>query len=196
MVIAMQMLPKFKSEFARALRNFQYERTDLGVVFPKQKLVIGGVFSASVDGGPMIVGNNTLALQCLDSMLSVYFDNQAAPVAFYVAPFTNNIAPTSALTAATFTATQGEYTGYTQAARTAWTPNGASSGQTVSNSASPALFTVGASAATVAGAGLLTASAKGATTGVLVAAALFATPNALNPGSSLSIQYSLAATAV
>ena len=195
MVKKMQMLSKIKNEFARALRNFHYERTPTGMLFPKQGICIGGVFSFRVDDGPKDSANNTLALQCLDAMLTSFFTGVVPPTAFYIAPFINNVAPTSALTAATFTATQGEYTGYTAAARLQWVPDGASSGQTVGNTIAPAQFTIGASAATVAGAGLMTASAKSATTGTLIAAALFATPNALNANSKLSIEYSLSAIA-
>lgn len=195
----MTIRERFKAEFLRALRNFRYERTDTGVLFPDQKMSFGGVFRTSVDGSAWSPEwHNTVALENLDAMLSCYFDNGAAaiPTGFFVAPFTNNVAPTSALTAATFTATQGEWTGYTQATRVQWVPNGASSGQTVSNSVAPATFTVGATAATVYGAAVIaTVSAKSATTGTLVGAALFGAANTLNAGSTLQVQYSLSATA-
>lgn len=191
----MNILEKLKADFVRALRQFHYERTDGGVFFPRQKFTLGGVFSVSQDGGPWVPSHNTVALEGLDSILTCWFNNTAPYTALYIAPFTNNTTPSSSLTAATFAATQGEYTGYTQTTRVQWVPNGASSGQTVSNSNAPAQFTVGTSAATVAGAGLIAnASAKSATTGVLAAAALFTTPNSLNPGSTLSIQYSISAT--
>ena len=189
------MLNRLKAEFARALRNFHYERTENGVWFPAQKAGFGGIFATSVDGAPWQHHKNTVALEGLDAQLSTYFNNGAPPTGFYLAPFTNNVAPTSALTAALFASTLGEYTGYTQATRAAWVPNGPSAAQTVSNSNAPGAFTVGAAAVNVTGAALLaTASAKGATTGVLVAAALFSTANSLNPGSTLKVQYSLAGT--
>jgi hypothetical protein len=186
---------KFAAEFGRALRNFRYERTDAGVFFPLQKILFGGVFDVSQDFGPWVRSPNTVALEGLDAILTCYFTNTAPPsLGGFIAPFSNNTTPSSSLTAATFASTQGEYTGYTQTTRVQWTANGASSGQTVSNSNSPAQFTIGASAATVTGAGLIMgASAKGATTGTLAAAALFTSPNSLNPGSTLSIQYSLSA---
>jgi len=182
----------WKAEFARALRNFRYDRTESGVWFPAQKAGFGGIFETSVDGSAWAPHKNTVTLQFLDKMLSDWFNSGTPPTGFYIAPFTNNVAPSSSLTAANFTATQGEYTGYTQATRVAWVSNGASSAQTVSNSNAPAEFTIGAAATTIRGAGLLTASAKGATTGVAVAAALFDAGNTLNPGSTLKIKYSLA----
>lgn len=179
-------------EFARALRNFRYERTENGVWFAAQQVEFGGIFETSVDGSAWAPHKNTVTLPFLDKMLSDWFNSGTPPTGFYIAPFTNNVAPSSSLTAANFTATQGEYTGYTQSARVAWTSNGAASAQTVSNSNAPAEFTVGASATTIRGAGLITASAKGATTGVLVAAALFDVGNSMNPGSTIKIKYSLA----
>lgn len=190
-----RMKSNWMAEFARALRNFRYERTESGVWFPAQKAGFGGIFATSVDGAPWQHHKNTVALEGLDAQLSTYFNNGAPPVAFYLAPFTNNVAPTSALTAALFASTLGEYTGYTQATRVPWVPNGPSAAQTVSNSTAPGTFTVGAAAVNITGAGLLaTASTKGAITGVLVAAALFTTPNSLNPGSTLKVQYSLSGT--
>ena len=183
----------WKAEFARAMRNFRYERTEHGVWFPAQKAGFGGIFETSVDGSGWAKHKNTVTLEYLDAILNGYFNASSAPVGFYIAPFTNNTATSSALTAATFAATQGEYTGYTQATRVGWTSNGPSAAQTVSNSNAPAEFTIGASAVNITGAGLLTASAKGGTTGVLVAAALFSSPNSLNPGSTLKVKYSLAA---
>jgi hypothetical protein len=136
-----------------------------------------------------------MALEGLDAIYSTYFNNGSPPTALYIAPFTSNVTPSSSITAATFTAALGEYTGYTQTTRVQWTPDGNSVAQTVSNTASPAVFTIGASAVTITGAAVIaSASAKGATTGKVIAAALFGAANSLNPGSTLKIQYSLGAT--
>ncbi|MGC1549377.1 MAG: hypothetical protein WA777_12680 [Rhodanobacter sp.] len=190
----MQILPRFLAEFARAMRNFQYEKTINGLYFPKQKIVMGGIFGHSVDGSPMVSDHNTAALEGLDAILSCYFNNGAPPPGFYIAPFTNNVAPSSALTAATFAETQGEYTGYTQPTRVQWVPNGNSAAQTMSNSVAVATFTVGAAAVTITGAGMIAnAPAKSAVAGELTAAALFGIANSLNPGSTLQVQYNFAA---
>lgn len=190
-----RMKNRLLAEFARAMRNFRYERTPEGVFFTQPKISFGGVFHYSVDGGPMVHAKNTVALEGLDALLSCYFNNGSPPTAFYLAPFTNNVAPSSALTAATFASTQGEYTGYTEPTRQAWVPNGNASGQVVSSENAPAVFTIGASAASLLGGGLIaTASAKGATTGTLIAAALFPVANTLNPGSTFKLWYSIGAT--
>jgi hypothetical protein len=190
-----RMKNRLLAEFARAMRNFRYERTPEGVFFTQPKVSFGGVFHYSVDDGPFLHAKNTVALEGLDALLSCYFNNGSPPTAFYLAPFTNATDPSSALTAATFTSTQGEYTGYTEAARQLWTPNGNSASQTMSSSNAPAVFTIGASAATLRGGGLIaSASAKGATTGKMIAAALFPVANTLNPGSTFKLWYSIGAT--
>lgn len=186
---------KVRQELSRALSGSHYERNDAGIFFPRAKLQFGGVFGASVDNGPMQYTHNSYANEGLNAMLNAFLTGGAQPTGLYLAPFTNNVAPTAALTAATFAATQGEYIGYTQAVRQTWTPNGASTAQLVSNSNAPATFTVGTTAATVYGAGLLTVSTMSATTGTLVAAGLFGVANTLNPGSTLTVQYGLTATA-
>lgn len=182
---------RLKIEIARALRNFRYERTPTGLLFPAQHAEFGGVFSTSVDNGPWVANKNTVTLPWLNNLLDVYFNAAGAPAAMYLAPFTTNTAPTSALTAASFAATQGEYIGYNEPSRVHWVSNGASANQSVSNSAAPATFTIGNAATTIRGAGLLSVPTKAGTTGVLVAAALFDVANTLSAGSTIKIQYSL-----
>lgn len=190
----MNLTDRIKSEFARALRNFRYERTPWGILFPQSRAGFGGYFSVAEGDGPLVPCHNTVAYEGLDDILNCYFNAGGAPSGFYLAPFTNNVAPSSSLTAATFASQQGEYTGYTQSTRVPWTSNGASSGQSVSNSNAPGTFTVGSSAVNVTGAGFIAGAAtKGGTTGKMIAAALFDVPNSLNPASTLKIQYSLGA---
>lgn len=191
--MVIDMMSRWKAEFARALRNFRYDLTENGVWFPAQKAGFGGLFTLIRPDYDPVPGKNTVTLPWLDGLLDTYFNAASAPPGFYIAPFTNAITPSSALTAANFASTQGEYTGYTQSARVAWTSNGASASQTVSNSNAPATFTIGASATTLNGAGLLTDSTKGSTGGVLIAAARFDVGNTLSSGSTFKIQYSLAA---
>lgn len=192
--MVIDMMNRWKAEFARALRNFRYERTENGVWFPAQKAGFGGIFTLIRPDWDPVPGKNTVTLPWLDKMLDTYFNAASAPAGFYIAPFTNAVTPSSALTAANFASTLGEYTGYTQATRVAWTSNGASASQKVSNSNAPGTFTIGTSPTTLNGAGLLTASAKGSTDGVLVAAARFDVGNTLSGGSTFKIQYSLAGT--
>lgn len=187
---------RVRAEFLRALRNFRYERTKSGIYFPRADAAFGGTFFHRIDGGDWCFDDNVAALEGLDLILSVVFAGGvvAVPSTYSLAPFSNNTAPSSSLTAATFAATQGEYTGYTQTTRQTWTPNGVSSGQQVSNTNAIATFTIGAQSATLTGAGLIAnATGKGATTGTLIGASLFSTPNVLSPGSTFQLSYAYGA---
>lgn len=196
MVTAMQTFSsKVRQELLRALRSFKYERNEHGIFVSGANIQFGGVFGGAVNGGPMAYGHNAFAGEGLNAMLDAFLSQGTQPTGLYLAPFTNNVTPTSALTAANFAATQGEYAGYTEGARQQWVSNGPATNQVKSNSSAPAAFTVGASAATCYGAGLLTVSGKSATTGVLVAAGLFGVANTLNSGSTLTVEYNLTATA-
>lgn len=190
-----------RNEIRRALRNFKYEKSPSGIFIQGAGLLFGGCFgSKAVEPGadprdyawafgPNAVGNEFINL-VLDSM----FNGGSPPANFYVAPFVNNLAPTSAITAATFAGTQGEYTGYSEGTRQVWTSNAASTAQLVSNSSAPATFTIAGSPATLEGAGLLTASAKGATTGTFGAGGLFGVANTINVGGKLLTTYQMTGT--
>lgn len=65
-----------------------------------------------------------------------------------------------------------EVTGYDEATREAWVDGGVAS-QSVSNSASPAQFTITSGSTTVGGAFLISVSTKGGSTGVLYAVGAF-----------------------
>lgn len=188
------MKSSWKAEFTRALRNKRYEVSEEGILLVAPKVMLGGVFGVSVDGSDFKHSKNTVTLQWLNSLLDQAVNGGAAATGWYFAPFISNTTPSSALTGANFAATQGEYTGYTQGARQQWISDGASAGQTVQDSAAPATFTIGASATTITGAGLITVPTKGGTTGVCVAASLFDVANGLNPGSTLKLTYALTAT--
>lgn len=195
MTTMIKMTSKLRAELSRAFRGHKYDRTDSGLYFSGAKVLFGGVFGCSVDGGPMTWGPNAFANEAINGLLNAFFNQGAQPTAWYLAPFSSNTTPTTALTAAAFASTQGEYTAYTQGTRQVWTPDGASTAQSMVNSSAPAQITIGASAVTLYGAGLLSTSTKGGTTGTLAAAGLFGTANALNPASTLSMQYTLSASA-
>lgn len=182
-------LRRHAGEFLRALSNGHYERTPSGIVFPRQRVCLGGIFTALVDGAPPALGHNLVVNGALDAVLNVFFRSASANANFYIAPFSNNLAPVATLTAATFPGTQTEFTNYTETARPPWTTNGASTAQALSNSNSLAQFTFGAGGGTVYGAALTTVATKSATTGLLISAALFDAPVTLNAGGRLQIQY-------
>jgi len=189
------MLGKHTNEFMRAIRNGRFERTDDGrLLLPQSKTFIGGIFGISRNGGPIEVLDNTVVYQGLDYLFNV---GGLLHTPMYIAPFANNTAVASTLTAATFASTQGEFTNYVETTRQLWSPpGGGSANGVVTNSAAPATITISTGGQTaVYGAGLVTASAKSATTGYLFCAALATTAKTgLENGETLSFNYTIAAT--
>lgn len=187
------------ADVVRAIRNHRFEPTESGGIYiPGARASIGGVFrhalcpAGSVTFGPWAVDPNRVVGEGLNDLLNVYFTGSAAPAAFYLAPFSGNVTPAAGWTAATFPATATEFTGYTASSRLPWTP-AASTAQSVGNTAALAASTLTFAAGgpyNLYGNALLTASAKGATTGKLVAATRFATPRTnMAAGDKLALEY-------
>ena len=82
--------------------------------------------------------------------------------------------------------TWSEDQNYSEANRQAWTPNGAASGQSVSNSSAKATFSISANT-TIYGAFLASNSTKGGTSGKLYAAGNFASSKTLGAGDQLLV---------
>lgn len=183
------ILTTHRAEIARALRNRKYETTPDGVFFPDQKVMATGMFVTRVNGTDERLDPNMVVNQGLDDVLNVYFGNVAKRTNFYLAPFSGSGAIAAGLTAANFTATQTEFTNFTESTRVAWTHPNTTSTQTISNTAAPARFTIGTGGGTIWGAGMLTEQAKSGTGGVLVAASLFAASRVLLAGDKLDIEY-------
>lgn len=185
-----------RRQIAAALASHRYEFDDNHRVFvPEHKLSFGGVFTVDVNGADRSVADNLAVDEGLIDLLTVYFKSGSATATFYLAPFVANVTPASNLTAATFNSTLTEFTNYAESTRVPWElPGAALATPSASNTASPAVFTVNVDAQTVCGLGLLTASAKQATTGKLVAAALL--PKAKHPdsGDTLNATYTFNAT--
>lgn len=183
-------------DLGRALRSGRYERTDDGrILLASAGMCIGGAFSDALNVEPLRLLQNTVVAQGINALLDAFFRQQTAPTGFYIAPFSGNVAPDGAtLTAANFTATQTEFTDYDETTRVEWTPAAAAS-SAIGNTASPADFTINKADSTIWGWALLTASAKSATTGVLVAAAKDdAARSALRVGDVLHATYQITGT--
>lgn len=191
-------LIKHGREFARAIANKHYEVSDAGILFPKQGgAFVAGQFDSWINGRDHQVDHNKVPTEQLNYLLLTGYKSGAAYAAWYIAPFTTNVAPGATLTAATFTATQGEFILYNEATRQQWVlPANPTSGS-FDNTAANAVFTTATGAGAgvaVYGAGILSASAKSATTGAILAASLFAAPRTVLPTDLLSIAYTVAAT--
>ncbi len=128
-------------------------------------------FGFSVNGAPYVWTPNRVVNQGLNYTLNVALHEQAKISAWYIAPFVANVTPAADVTAANFASTLTEFTSYSEPNRRVWTPDGAATALELINDAAPALFTVtGGGQTAIYGAGLLSAQAKGATTGMLFAA--------------------------
>lgn len=175
-------------EFARAIANKKYEVGPRGILFPRQKTMVAGVFRSWVNGRDMQDDPNVIPVEGLNKILK-----SGLAVAAFIAPFTNNITPGSTITAATFDGVLAEWTGYSETTRQAWEIPADPDEGLFTNAADPAVFTSNG-VATVYGAGLLTASAREATTNECYAASKFDNARALANGDKLTIQYDVNAT--
>ena len=197
----MSSLGRFAGEAARSLRNGHFERTPNGLYFPKAKVAVGGVLrhshiSAQGDVLDVAVDPNLLTDEGLNYILNAALGGQSQVGAFYLAPFSGNVTPAAGWTGANFAANATEFTAYTNSTRLPWTTV-ASTAKAIGNSAAIAAATATFSAGgpyNLYGIGLTQASAKSATTGVLVAAVRFGTPRLnMAAGDKLAFEYVLAA---
>lgn len=179
-------------ELLRQLANHQYEVTPSGIYFEKTQALIGGTVGHLLNGRDYRLDDNTWTTEGLNYLLDTGFNRSSAATAFYVAPFSGNVTPASTLTAATFTSTLTEATGYAESARPEYTEAAAASGST-NNTSSRAEITANATI-TVWGCGLLSVSTKSSTSGVCLAAAKFSASRSLVSGDVLAFDYTLTIT--
>lgn len=180
-------------EALRAIRAHKYDRTDSGIVIPSMKLAIGGVFEVAVGDGPWDVAPNLIVTEGLNHLLSVALAQGTQKAAFYLAPFSGNVAVPATWTGANFTTNATEFTNYTEANRVLW-EKGAVAAGSVGNAATPGVFTMDTGGGTIRGMALLEASAKSATTGVLIAAARLSADKVLAVDEELRAKYTISAT--
>lgn len=182
--------------FRRDIVNRRYERMGGGEIFvPVAKIRIAGVFEHELirDGVSLGVMRdpNIVVNEGLNSILSVVFNAGTQITAWFVGIFEGNYTPVATDTAANITANSTESTAYDEATRVAWV-EAAPSGQSITNAASKATFTMNATK-TIYGAFLASASAKSATTGTLMAASKFAAARSVVDNDQLLITYALSA---
>jgi len=131
------------------------------------------------------VVHNLMPTEGLNHMLGVTLKGVAQVAAWYVGVFEGNYTPVPGDTAAAFPASATESTAYAEATRRALTLGSVVAGA-VDNSASRAEFTLNA-AKTLYGGFISSASAKGATSGVLLSAVRFSSPKVLASGEVLRV---------
>lgn len=186
-------LAKHAKEFQGYLDNHQYEVTDAGILFPKAGAIACGTYGHDINGEDYREDHNTIPVEGLNHLLTTTLANGAKNSNWYLALYSGAYTPVAGLTAATFPATANELTsnteGYSETARRPWTPGAAANG-TLDNTDSKAAFTIAtAGSVTINGAALLSTSAKGATTGVLVSAAKFSAARTQYAGDVFNLLY-------
>lgn len=187
-----ELAPKYWKELARLFRNHKWGRNDNGEILISHAR-IGGVFECEAqDGLGAVSTHNLITTEGCNYLLSAGIANGTAYGTFYVAPFSGNVAVTDALTAANFATTQTELsTQYSETTRVAFVESTPASKST-NNTASPATITAATDSVSIWGLGLLSTSTKSSTTGVLLAAAKYASVRTLpTTADTLGIKYTL-----
>jgi len=184
---------KHAREFSRYIRDFKYEETDTGILFPEAKTRIAGLYEDHLGQTP-----NLIPTQGLNHILDVAISDEAKLTNFYLALYSGNYTPVAGLTAASFAGDATEITstseGYTGANRIAWLPANPASG-VIDNYASKAAFTIQtATTLDILGAALLSAQTRGATSGVIISAAKFATTRTENNANVYNLGFRITST--
>lgn len=188
-------MPTLQQEAAREIRAERFDITPEGIYLPRIGARAAGEYFGRVNGGAWEKeGDNLIVTEGFAHLLNVTFDTSTAkPAGYYLAIFSGNTAPAANWTAASFAAVASEIVsmteGHTGATRPAWTPAKTTTGS-IDNMATVASLTIATSSQlNVTGAALLTSSARGGTTGVLVSASLYAAPRTFQAGDIYELGY-------
>ena len=184
-----------RQELAADIAAERFDVTANGIYFPRQGVVANGEYFGRVNGGAwQKEGDNLIVTEGFAHLLNVTFDTSTAkPAGYYLAIFSGNTAPAANWTAASFAAVASEIVsmteGHTGATRPVWTPAKTTTGS-IDNMAAVASLTIATSSQlNVTGAALLTGSARGGTSGVLVSASLYAAPRTFQAGDIYELGY-------
>jgi hypothetical protein len=188
---------KHHKEFTKFIKDGDYEETEGGILIHSSAM-IGGKYYHTVNGEDLQVDPNLLPAAGIIDILDVYFGADAKQTAFYLSLYSGNATPASTWTAANYDSNATENTsqteGYTGTNRPTWTPGVAAAGK-IGNLSSRASYTIAATTTvTFYGAGLHTAQARGATSGVLPSATRFASARVLNDTDTFELGYEIELT--
>lgn len=194
------ILHSHAAEIGREIQNHRYEVAPEGVLLPRMGVFIGGSMlvrdyrDGSVE--QMTIDANTLVREGL-----IHICNQLLPPTggytgaiqqWYIVPFEGNYAPDgNTLTAANFPATANEFEAYTATQRPALVIANAATTPSTGNTGNEAVLTMAAGGPhNIYGAALTSSSAKGSTTGKLLACVRFDNPRLnLAPNDKLGLEY-------
>jgi hypothetical protein len=182
-----------KQDLSDQLARGRFEATEDGLYLPDSKIIARGQFCYNKRGEPVEYSDNLLVDQGLNSLLGVALGNVTQISSWYIAIFSGDVTVLASWTAANFTSGATEITAYDETTRVAWTPTAAAGG-IISSYTAKSTFTAN-SGITVRGAALISASAKSATSGTLMAASRFGADKALTDGEIIDIGYQVQLTA-
>jgi len=180
------------------MRNFQFEISPRGILFPKANVIAHGAWRDYINGRLVGVTGNLVVDQGLNHVLSVALlgGTQIGASSWYIGLASGGTNPTAAWTGANVATNFSEITsttqGYTEANRQAFTGAANSGNTSVDNSASKAAFTIAASAPplSVTGAFLVGSdNVRGGTTGTLLSAVKYASTRDLNDADDYEASY-------
>jgi len=160
------------------------------LLLPAQKLILprrGDHFRILDWVAPNLVTN-----EGLNHILNVQFAGTAQVATWYLGVFEGNYTPVAGDTAATFPGSATECTAYDESARPAFVEV-ASTAKSITNTASPAVFTFNATK-TIYGAFLTSVATKSSVSGTLFAAARFPASRAVVDNDVLNVRYTINAS--
>lgn len=184
------------NHIADALKAGQFERTEEGLYVHKERTLVQGVFHVAVRGKEEEAFKNLVVDEGLDYIVGAAVGLTAGIANWYIACFTGDVSVNGATwTGANFHTVATEWTSYDEGSRRPWTNDGVASGG-VDSFSNKASFTSSADAQTVRGAGMLSASAWNAGSGILLASSRFSSDKTLDTGEILDVGYGLQLSAV
>jgi hypothetical protein len=191
-------IQKHRGEIARHLRNGHFERTPGGLLIHRQGMnaLVNGAFKHTLYRGEEAdpaIDANLVVNEGLNYMLNAALRGATANSQWFIGLFSGNVNPQATWTGANVVAQSTEFTNYSEPTRQEWVTD-PSTAQAVGNTGDEAMFTFTGSGNTVRGAFLAQASARGAVTGVLLAAARFSSDRTgLGAPDRLGVEYVLSA---
>ena len=194
------MQEQLKKELAKAIHNENFDVTESGLYFPTQSVGVKGEYFDRINDGEWMQTQNLITKEGLVDVLNTYFINSKAKQAgFYLALFSGATAPAANWTAANFATVANEITslteGYTSATRPQFVPTSATDQTYIDNLANTARLTIATSSQlNVTGTALLTNSARGGVTGVLISATKYAAARTFQNGDTYDVGYRFALT--
>ena len=163
---------------------------------PRQKRMFHGMFEIKIkhangDVEPVEIADNIVVNEGLNHILDVVLHAATQITTWYVGIFEGNYTPVSTDVGTNIATNSTESTAYTEGTRQEYV-EAAPSSQSITNSASPATFSINATK-TIYGAFLISNSTKGGATGTLLAAARFATSRAVVSSDQILVTYTITA---